>query len=56
MLDRGQVLEYLPPTPLVVVAVVAVPDPAGRAVAADLPLLHQVVNPVSGFTTFFSPF
>jgi hypothetical protein len=52
MPDRDQVLESLPPTPLVVVAVVA-PDPVGLVAAADPTLSRKVVNPASGFTTFF---
>jgi len=55
MLVRVRVLESLPPTPLVVVVAVVAPDPADQAVAAEQTMLYQVVNPVPGFTTFFSP-
>ncbi len=57
MQARVQVLESLPPTPLVVeVMVDAVPGPVDQAVAADLNLLHQAVNPDSGIHRFSLPF
>lgn len=55
MLAHDQALESHPPTLLagIVAVVVAVLDPVVQAVAAETNLLHQVVNPAIGFTTFF---